>query len=55
MKKRLNFLAIQSIFLLVSCFFYGQLTTVKIDKNTSYQKIKDSEDLSAVRNSLIII
>ncbi|MCQ4139353.1 T9SS type A sorting domain-containing protein [Chryseobacterium sp. EO14] len=40
MKKRLNFLAIQSIFLLVSCFFYGQLTTVKIDKNTSYQKIK---------------
>ncbi|PTT78110.1 secretion protein, partial [Chryseobacterium sp. HMWF001] len=40
MKKRLNFLAIQSIFLLFSSFFYGQLTTVKIDKNTSYQKIK---------------
>lgn len=40
MKKLINFIIIQCICLFFSCFFYGQLTTVKIDKNISYQNIK---------------
>lgn len=40
MKKLINFIIIQYICLFSSCFLYGQLTTVKIDKSISYQKIK---------------
>lgn len=40
MKKLLNLLSIHSVCLFFSCLLHGQLTTVKIDKNTSYQKIK---------------
>ncbi len=40
MKKLLNLVSIHSVCLFFSCLLHGQLTTVKIDKNTSYQKIK---------------
>lgn len=39
MKKLLNLLIIHVVCMFFSCFYYGQLTSVKIDKNISYQKI----------------
>ncbi|MFP7654308.1 hypothetical protein [Chryseobacterium proteolyticum] len=40
MKKILSLVTIHSIALFCSLMLHGQLTTVKIDKNIPYQKIK---------------